>query len=243
MLQRNENEKLEYKCDQCQAAVLTSSEEEVFSMWVNEARPDLDMSRPDLIFKGFSVAKLTKLWSNCVLDEIPPAVQSPISPIRLGLYKGTYGSHGIEIIKVSLSENGYELLGDKILGDPNVPAGKISLYVDLRKPITLNDEREMHEFDFVNSLDPDTLPSPYCFPPNASQPFSLSDNIFMRDTQNLPRTCKARYGGRGQIAAHGYNNPDTCRAQFIVFSEDYFGFLWLDLTSFSVFRLAEDDFS
>ena len=53
--------------------------------------------------------------SSYSLQRIPPAVQSPLSPVTLGLYKGTYGSHGIEIVNVTISDNKYQILGDKIL--------------------------------------------------------------------------------------------------------------------------------
>ena len=65
------------------------------------------------------VAKRCWVWvavfrSSYSLQRIPPAVQSPLSPVTLGLYKGTYGSHGVEIVNVTVSDE-YQILGDKIL--------------------------------------------------------------------------------------------------------------------------------
>ncbi|KAL8616310.1 hypothetical protein ACOMHN_056253 [Nucella lapillus] len=175
------------------------------------------------------------------LQRMVRATASCVSPITLGLYKGTYGGHGIELIHLVAADNGYELLGDKILGDPNVPAGKISLYVDLRQPLTLT--REEQDSTSVDELRPETLEAPFRFPPEASQPFALSSDVHERDDHQLPATCKARYGGKGQIAAHGFSSPDFCRGHFVVFSETSFGFYWIDLRSFSLYKLVEEDLS
>ena len=71
-----------------------------------------------------------------------------------------------------------------------MPAGVISLYIDLRRPIFLTEDQQ--DYSCVNSLDPETLSSPYRFEHNASQPFALSEEIYMRDVHDLPATCKAR---------------------------------------------------
>lgn len=71
-----------------------------------------------------------------------------------------------------------------------MPAGVISLYIDLRRPLFLSEDQQ--DYSCVNSLDPETLSSPYRFEPNASQPFALSEEIYLRDVHDLPATCKAR---------------------------------------------------
>ena len=42
----------------------------MFSKWVEEARPDLDNGRPDHIFKGFGIAKTTRLWYQMELGKL-----------------------------------------------------------------------------------------------------------------------------------------------------------------------------
>jgi hypothetical protein len=55
----------------------------------------------------------------------PPA--APTDPFD-GVYLGTFGPHGPELLRVARSEVGGEewVLGTKLTGDPNVPAGKVS---------------------------------------------------------------------------------------------------------------------
>ena len=48
-------------------------------------------------------------------------------PIPKGIFKGTYGSHGNEIISLSYP-NPDKLEGIKLTGDPNVPMDKTSFY-------------------------------------------------------------------------------------------------------------------
>ena len=51
-------------------------------------------------------------------------------PIPKGIFKGTYGSHGNEIISLSYS-NPDKLEGIKLTGDPNVPMDKTSFYAGM----------------------------------------------------------------------------------------------------------------
>ncbi|XP_076470183.1 F-box only protein 31-like isoform X2 [Babylonia areolata] len=214
----------------------------VMDTWVAESRPELvGKTYYELLGRESATVRQTMLWSDYSVVRIPPTVQSPVSPVTLGLYKGTYGAHGIEIINLSLADNGYELLGDKILGDINVPAGKISLYIDLRKPLVLN--RQQQSSDAVEGLQTETLEAPFVFAPHTSMPFSLPHDVISRDVGQLPASCKARYEGKGRIAAVGYRDPTFTCGHMVVFSDTYFGFYWIDLKSFSVFRLVEENWS
>ena len=63
-------------------------------------------------------------------------------PLPSGVFKGTYGPHGIEIISVHYSNDsdGQKLVGLKLTGDPNVPMGNVSFRGDLRKSIILTED-------------------------------------------------------------------------------------------------------
>ncbi len=68
-------------------------------------------------------------------------------PIRPGLFKGTYGSHGNELISLSFekSEDGGDLhkfVGVKVTGDPNVPFGKVSFEGSLDDYLELTAEEQ-----------------------------------------------------------------------------------------------------
>ena len=61
--------------------------------------------------------------SRLALDAVPPASAGADSD-RTGLYAGRYGPHGDEL--VSVRSIGGALVGVKVTGDPNVPAGKVT---------------------------------------------------------------------------------------------------------------------
>ena len=57
-----------------------------------------------------------------------------------GVFKGTYGPHGIELINLtyqkSPTEDGSLILeGSKLTGDPNVPFREVSFRADLSRPV------------------------------------------------------------------------------------------------------------
>uniref|UniRef100_A0A8C4QQP3 Uncharacterized protein n=1 Tax=Eptatretus burgeri TaxID=7764 RepID=A0A8C4QQP3_EPTBU len=79
----------------------------------------------------------TSQYDNCLTYKrifLPrPDLGAPLLP---GLFKGTYGSHGLEL--VLLSFHGESAHVTKITGDPNVPAGQTSLQIDMSQPLVLD---------------------------------------------------------------------------------------------------------
>ncbi|CAB4003472.1 Hypothetical predicted protein [Paramuricea clavata] len=59
-----------------------------------------------------------------------------------GLYKGTYGSHGVEIIMVHISSD--QIIGTKITGDPNIPATKITFKANISQVVTHSEINELY---------------------------------------------------------------------------------------------------
>ena len=49
-----------------------------------------------------------------------------------GLWRGTYGGHGLEIISLQMQPDGCTLRGRKVTGDPNVPHSQVG---GLRPPV------------------------------------------------------------------------------------------------------------
>lgn len=217
------------------------SKEELYRKWLEELRPHQpNYNRSySIAQKEMDVVNFTKLWSRFILQRISLPLQSPVSPVTLGLYKGMYADYEIEVVNVTLAENGYELLVEKITGDRWQPAGMISLNIDLRQPLTLT--REQQDLRTVAELKPETLPNPFRFPADASQPFALCRHV--RATvkeEELPSTCKARYGGHARLGQFHFSS-----GHLVVFSDSYFGFYWIGGYTgiFSVYRLVEEDFS
>ncbi|RUS73836.1 hypothetical protein EGW08_018404 [Elysia chlorotica] len=169
------------------------------------------------------------------------------SPVQLGLYAGNYGSHGVEILHLSFSEvNPTHLVGLKITGDSNVPAGYPSLTVFLDKPVVLTLADQESVFDILaddEAREPEAYvellaPRQGAEGPDLRQPFAVPMDCFDRGAQ-YPSTCMGRYLGIGRIAATYYRRPAQCRCHFIKFSDTKFAVLWLDLRSFSVFHKAK----
>ncbi|GFO07016.1 hypothetical protein PoB_003352100 [Plakobranchus ocellatus] len=187
--------------------------------------------------------------SNCPMLPFPPWAEGDQakSPVKLGLYTGDYGSHGVEILHLSISaENPNHLIGLKITGDPNVPAGNASLIVHLDKPILLSLADQETIFDMITAAEAReegdhanlVLPNQEGGElPDMRQPFAVPLDCLDRRGEP-PRTCMARYVGKGRIAATYYTRPSLCRCHFIKFSETKFGVLWLDLHTFSIFHIV-----
>ncbi|XP_015751669.1 PREDICTED: F-box only protein 31-like [Acropora digitifera] len=139
--------------------------------------------------------------------------------IMPGIFKGTYSSHGVELVMVTHSPADHKIFGTKITGDPNVPEGKLTFEVDLTRPLS-EDNQE---------------------PGEGKMSFMLSNAIEAR-FKDFPPTYRARYHGAGQIASHGFVSPQMTPGHFVLFNDDLFGFLWNDLMAFSVYSRANEPF-
>lgn len=149
-----------------------------------------------------------------------------------GLWRGTYSSHGLEIVNFSLRTRGADLpwpeprtdvedealpilVAMKITGDSNVPAGQISIVVDLSARTN----------------------RPTSFRPGVK--FALGEGYFC----DLPLDALSRltvdssYEARGHIAMPNYGNDSWSDAELVTFrdSPDALGLIWHDLRSFSLF--------
>ncbi|ESO91018.1 hypothetical protein LOTGIDRAFT_233514 [Lottia gigantea] len=159
--------------------------------------------------------------------------------VQPGLFKGNYGGHGIELIMLTYLPD-MMAEGKKITGDPNVPANKISLYIDLRRPMFLNRDQQQ-TIDLLQQIDiPDSPPDsyPHNLPP---QPFRVPDDCFERFS-GTPHKCIGRFHAKGQIAGHDFSNPSRTPGHWVVFDENTFGFLWLELKSFSLYSRVQEHF-
>lgn len=158
-------------------------------------------------------------------------------PIEPGLFKGTYGAHGIELIMLSFEETN-RVKATKITGDPNVPAQEVTFWVNLNFPLTLNCE-EQQTIRNLNAIDVVEVSFDSSKPTPGPQPFRLPADCPTRHN-NVPDTCLYRFQAWGQIAGHGFSNPSFSGGHWIVFSQDVFGFLWLELSMLSMYFRVHD---
>ncbi|EDL11660.1 F-box only protein 31, isoform CRA_a [Mus musculus] len=222
----------------------------------------------------------TSQYDNCLTYRriyLPPS--HPDDLIKPGLFKGTYGSHGLEI--VMLSFHGSRARGTKITGDPNIPAGQQTVEIDLQRRIQLPDVENLRNFNELSRIvlevreqvrqeqeagegaAPPREPSAKAAdgPPakdgkepgggaeaaeqsassGQGQPFVLPVGVSSRN-EDYPRTCRLCFYGTGLIAGHGFTSPERTPGVFVLFDEDRFGFLWLELKSFSLYSRVQATF-
>ncbi|XP_034735068.1 F-box only protein 31 isoform X2 [Etheostoma cragini] len=277
------------KCNQTDYHRMPGGRQEEFRTWLEEEwgrtlEEIFHEHMQELILMKFIY---TSQYDNCLTYRriyLPPAMPSDL--LSPGLFKGTYGSHGLEIVMLSFI--GTYARATKLTGDPNVPAGQLTLDVDLRRPVVLPDLEQQRNIEELSRLvmgvheevqredqqqamdtsaaargaaegasggasvaegvEPDHVmtcadsnqpgPSTTTSPPEA-QPFVLPLGVMARN-EVYPRTCRKCFYGTGLIAGHGFTSPERTPGLFVLFDEDRFGFIWLELKSFSLYSRLTD---
>uniref|UniRef100_A0A3P8W497 F-box protein 31 n=1 Tax=Cynoglossus semilaevis TaxID=244447 RepID=A0A3P8W497_CYNSE len=281
------------KCNQTDHHRMPGGRQEEFRTWLEE---EWGRTLEDIFHEHMQELILMKFiytsqYDNCLTYRriyLPPSMPSNL--LQPGLFKGTYGSHGLEI--VMLSFHGTSARATKLTGDPNVPAGQLTLDVDLRRPIILPDLEQQCRIEKLSRLviqvheevqreaeqqakglvvtssggedgccsdasrgegmKADGACSDNCQPgpssssssssssvPPESQPFVLPVGVMARN-EVYPRTCRKCFYGTGLIAGHGFTSPERTPGLFVLFDQDRFGFIWLELKSFSLYSRLTD---
>lgn len=274
------------KCNQTDHHRMPGGRQEEFRTWLEEEwgrtlEEIFHEHMQELILMKFIY---TSQYDNCLTYRriyLPPLRPSDL--LQPGLFKGTYGSHGLEI--VMLSFHGTSARATKLTGDPNVPAGQLTLDVDLSQPVDLPDLDQQRKIDVLSRIilgihekvqreaEPPASsaaasvghaaeeaggacaeetevnhgacavacqsgPSSSSSPPEA-QPFVLPLGVMARN-EVYPRTCRKCFYGTGLIAGHGFTSPERTPGLFVLFDKDRFGFIWLELKSFSLYSRLTD---
>ncbi|XP_068459900.1 F-box only protein 31 isoform X2 [Clinocottus analis] len=287
-IQTGKKDEFSTKCNQTDHHRMPGGRQEEFRTWLEEEwgrtlEEIFHEHMQELILMKFIY---TSQYDNCLTYRriyLPPVMPSDLLPP--GLFKGTYGSHGLEI--VMLSFHGTSARATKLTGDPNVPAGQLTLDVDLSRPVVLLDlehqrnieelsrlvlgihaevQREEQqqakdtsatargaadgacgdasaaeevEVDRVTCSDRCQPGSSSSTSPPETQPFVLPLGVMARN-EVYPRTCRKCFYGTGLIAGHGFTSPERTPGLFVLFDEDRFGFIWLELKSFSLYSRLTD---
>lgn len=270
------------KCNQTDHHRMPGGRQEEFRTWLEEEwgrtlEEIFHEHMQELILMKFIY---TSQYDNCLTYRriyLPPPLPSAL--LQPGLFKGTYGSHGLEI--VMLSFHGTSARATKLTGDPNVPAGQLTLDVDLSRPVVLPDlerQRNIEELsrlvlgvhaEVQREVEQQGASASVCnsteqgacgegdrgeedqssenHPPGSSgstnlsedQPFVLPLGVMARN-EVYPRTCRKCFYGTGLIAGHGFTSPERTPGLFVLFDQDRFGFIWLELKSFSLYSRLTD---
>ncbi|XP_071786201.1 F-box only protein 31-like [Asterias amurensis] len=183
---------------------------------------------------------LNQYDGNCAFQKLHLPGPLDNVPIQPGLFKGTYGGHGIEIISLKYEED--KLRGYKVTGDPNVPACQLSLEVHLDEAMVLTKD-DQQTLASIEAIEKEKVVVPQQKDLPNSQPFVNPVGVHdhgMADVSaklNMPlKRCKRRYYGTGLIAMHGFRNSSRTPCHFILFHENVFALLWLELHSISIFH-------
>ncbi|KAM9288758.1 F-box only protein 31 isoform 2-T2 [Morus bassanus] len=276
------------KCNQTDHHRMSGGRQEEFRTWLRE---EWGRTLEDIFHEHMQELILMKFiytsqYDNCLTYRriyLPPS--SPDDLIKPGLFKGTYGSHGLEI--VMLSFHGKKAKGTKITGDPNIPAGQQTVEIDLAHPLRLPDIENLRDFSELSRIvlevqeqvrreeqerehwqeeedrSHQAASQPAAKPLGgegtegeetaagaegttqdkapASQPFVLPMGVISRN-EDYPRTCRICFYGTGLIAGHGFTSPERTPGVFVLFDDDRFGFIWLELKSFSLYSRIKVSF-
>ncbi|XP_026058790.1 F-box only protein 31-like isoform X1 [Carassius auratus] len=267
------------KCNQTDHHRMPGGRQEEFRTWLED---EWGRTLEDIFHEHMQELILMKFiytsqYDNCLTYRriyLPPCLPSDL--LKPGLFKGTYGSHGLEIIMLSF--HGSKAKVTKLTGDPNVPAGQLTLEIDLNRPLRLPDLEHQRSMEELSRLvlgvheevqrglqaqdappEPaeaaegsDTAPpagvedvelgAAACSSASEAQPFVLPLGVMARN-EVYPRTCKMCFYGTGLIAGHGFTSPERTPGLFILFDDDRFGFIWLELKSFSLYSRLTDQLS
>lgn len=172
----------------------------------------------------------------------PPKGHSMPLPITAGLFKGSYGPHGTELIHLRYHEESGTVFfsGTKVTGDPNVPVGKQTFVGDLSKDsLFMQLEEQASLENILEASDPQFGPQSRYDPSAPVQPFQLPTNCHARlsevaDTE--PKYCLSRFRCRCKIARENYSMPQWIMGNMIIFSEDVFGVLFIKLRCMNFFH-------
>ncbi|XP_071957796.1 F-box only protein 31-like [Antedon mediterranea] len=171
-----------------------------------------------------------------------PTKRKPEHPVRPGLYKGTYGGHGIELVMVSYHDD--LLHGVKVTGDPNVPADQLSIQAHINEPMIL-DRDNQYSLAQLEALTKEDVLVPVD-KQKTRQPFIVPRDVMDRgmskvnDEMDLTH-CIGRYFATGLIAMDGFKHPSRTPSHFIVFNENMFAMLWIELHSISLYCRVEEN--
>jgi len=150
-----------------------------------------------------------------------------LSEIPAGVFKGDYGGNGIHLVHLRDGQ------GVKMTGDPNVPFNQVTFRTTspVRMNLSLETQRSLSlVMEATASHSRETTG-----PAGDRYKFVVPDGVTQRPLITW-RECIGRWAAEAQIASHMFRDPKFIPANLIVFSEDEFAVMFLDLKSISMFH-------
>ena len=154
-----------------------------------------------------------------------------LAEIPAGVFQGDYGGHGIEFIHLRDGQ------GVKVTGDPNVPFNQVTFRTT--SPARLNlTEKTQRSLSLVKDATA-SQSSDQTGGSSDRYKFVVPEEVTERSPVRW-RDCIGRWPAEAQIASAWFTDPRFILANLIVFSEDEFAVMFLDLRSISMFHRVKD---
>jgi len=207
---------------------------EEFKSWDTSQDTELALMKFVSLYHSRTIFSYLPLnWSNRFLTTTASC------PLKPGLFKGSYGGHGVELVQLQIHMFGSTMLGAtgvKITGDPNVPFNEVTFRILGEDCLNIPEDLQGTVRGVRTAMmEKETAP----FRENQVQsfrvPMDMSERVPIRWT-----TCKGRWAAEAQIASHMFQDPQLIEANFILFSEDEFAVMFLDLNSVSLFHRVKN---
>jgi len=216
---------------------------ELFENYVSEEVDIHNHHFPELSQLQVEKCRETFYSSSCAwYTQLSPTILSPChgdgvsdgGGVPQGLFKGDYGPHGVELIHVQIPSVGFRYLrGVKITGDPNVPFGKMTFEVEDDRCLNIPTESQR---SCQSILQFHQNPQYIDYQAGLRLPFQTPE--YCHGTESLPDNlthCVGRWKCRCQIAGVGFINEEMIPGNFIIFNENLFAVLFLELNSLSLY--------
>jgi len=181
-------------------------------------------------------------------------------PIKGGLFKGDYGSHGVEFISLEMPRITHQgephrsgpsgVQGVKMTGDPNVPFGHFSFRITDNRPLIIPKEAQtsfeaLYLYSTENPqfavADQDVSRTHFdvhqIFSTGVVHPVQLNRLQYFED---VGTECKGVWMCECQVAGDGYHDPSQILGLFIAYNNDMFGVVFLDLGCVSAFKRVKN---
>jgi len=208
---------------------------EVFKSWDSSQDSELALMKFVSLYHSRSTFSYLPLFSLDWTDRhLSPQSSCPIMP---GLFQGSYGGHGVELIHLQVYWHTMQgARGVKITGDPNVPFNEITFNILEEDCLDIPmDLQETVRGVRIAMLEKKTV----SYNEDLSMDFCVPRDMVKRVPVEWTQ-CKGRWAAQAQIASHMFQDPQFIQANFVLFSKDVFAVMFLDLNKISMFHRVKN---
>ena len=197
------------------------------------------------------------------IKKLCPDLDTKERPIKPGIFKGTYGSHGMEMIEIDYKGEKFLTAVKLTSSVSNVPENKITFTADLLKSIILTKDQQTElncsaleketyfaYFPFeLNSMENQEAKQPFVLPPGIFNPLTdvwIDANAQYPNGTEGPKLgfekCLWRFLGEGQIANVDFDEPQRILVHVVIFNEDCFAVLYLRYNTLCIYSRVKENF-